>query len=49
MEETVTIKKSEYDSLKDDSKKLEALEAMGVDNWQGWDDAMEIYLAEENE
>jgi len=42
-EETVTISKKEYDDLLDDSLKLSALEGVGVDNWCGWDDAMEAY------
>jgi hypothetical protein len=39
----VTISKKEYDDLLDDSLKLSALEGVGVDNWCGWDDAMEAY------
>lgn len=42
-EETVTISKKEYESLKDDSFKLECLEGGGVDNWEGYDFAMEEY------
>jgi len=42
MEETVTISKKEYESLLEDSEKLSALEAAGVDNWEGYDDAMEM-------
>jgi hypothetical protein len=37
----VTIPKSEYDELLHDSKKLNALESAGVDNWEGYDFAME--------
>lgn len=44
--ETVTISKAEYQSLVRDSSVLNALEAMGVDNWQGYGDAM-AYLEEE--
>jgi hypothetical protein len=33
-EETITIKKSEYDKLVEDAKMLAALEACGVDNWE---------------
>ena len=43
MEETVTISKKEYESLLEDSKKLTALENAGVDNWEGFDEAREIY------
>ena len=42
MEETITISIKEYNSLQEDSQKLMALEAAGVDNWQGYDDAMVI-------
>ena len=36
----VTISKTFYDALIADQKKLTALEASGVDNWEGYDDAM---------
>lgn len=39
MDEEITIKKSEYDRLVADSKMLNALEAQGVDNWEGYDEA----------
>ena len=42
MEETVTISKKEYESVLEDSKKRTALENAGVDNWQGYDYAMEL-------
>ena len=42
MEETVAISKKEYESLLEDSEKLSALEAAGVDNWEGYDNAMEM-------
>lgn len=42
-EETVTISKEEYESLLQDRKWLEALEGAGVDNWEGYDYAREIY------
>lgn len=38
---TVTISRSEYDSLLDDSKTLSKLEAAGVDNWEGYSYAFE--------
>lgn len=40
-EETIIIKKSVYDELMENSKKLEALEDCGVDNWEGYDEALE--------
>ena len=42
-EETINISLKEYEDLIDDSLKLSALEGVGVDNWCGWDDAMEAY------
>lgn len=41
-EESVNITLEEYKQLKQDSLKLEALEGAGVDNWEGYDDAMEM-------
>ena len=41
-QETVTITKEAYESLLEDSKRLLALESAGVDNWQGFDYAMEL-------
>lgn len=37
---SVTISRDEYDSLKRDSRMLEALRSAGVDNWEGYDDAL---------
>lgn len=44
--ETVTIPKSEYARLIKDSDFLDCLLACGVDNWQGYDDAVEMYEEE---
>lgn len=41
-EETVTIKKSEYDFLVEREEWLSYLEAAGVDNWSGYDYAIEM-------
>jgi len=41
-EETVTISKKEYESLKEDARWLQCLESAGVDNWQGIDYAYEL-------
>lgn len=38
--DTVTISTAEYNQLVKDSKKLSALEAGGVDNWEWYDEAM---------
>jgi hypothetical protein len=45
-DQTVTIPKSEYDALIKASIKLSCLENQGVDNWSGYDDAMDAYRAE---
>ena len=34
---------AEIEKLKEDSHKLECLQCYGVDNWQGYDDAMQYY------
>jgi hypothetical protein len=41
-EETVTITKSEYEQLIRRECLISALEAVGVDNWQGWGEHREI-------
>lgn len=41
--EMVMITKEEYESLLEDSAWLNALESAGVDNWNGYDYAREIY------
>ena len=46
---TVTISEEEYEHLLDNSNKLSCLEACGVDNWGGWDDAMEMYHSEDED
>jgi len=47
MEETVTIPKKEYESLLEDQKLLQCLKGAGVDNWQGYDYAIEMMQEEE--
>ncbi len=41
MEDKITITTEEYDRLLEAKNKLAALEAAGVDNWDGYDFAME--------
>lgn len=41
MDTTVTITTIEYLRLLDDSKKLAALEAGGVDNWEWYSESLE--------
>lgn len=36
LNETVTISREEYDSLREDAAELRRLEAAGVDNWEGY-------------
>jgi len=48
-EETITISKKEYESLKEDARWLQCLENAGVDNWQGIDYAYEIKRREGEE
>ncbi|MGE6778237.1 hypothetical protein ACQKFL_11415 [Vreelandella titanicae] len=43
--ETITISRGEYEQLLADQAKLRALEAMGVDNWSGYDSAMQQLAA----
>lgn len=43
MEETIKISVKEYEELREDQKLIRALEAAGVDNWEGYDYAMDIY------
>lgn len=40
------VEESYYNSLEKDSTKLSCLECAGVDNWSGWDYAMEEFLKE---
>lgn len=42
MGDTIEINKEEYQELVRAQMKLESLEAVGVDNWEGYDAAMEI-------
>ncbi len=49
MPKEVTISREEYEELFDSQQKLHALEAAGVDNWDGWDEAMEILAEWEDE
>ena len=42
-QEMVLIPKSEYESLLEDSRWLQCLEDAGVDNWQGYDYARDLW------
>ena len=41
--ETITIPLEEYQDLQESSKFLSCLEAAGVDNWDGYDYALEEF------
>jgi len=43
VEDSVTIPASEYEKLKEGYSKWYALEVSGVDNWEGYDEAMKIH------
>ena len=49
--ETITITRAEYQRLLEDSNKLLALKSVGVGNWEGYDEAMELFkeIQEERE
>jgi hypothetical protein len=49
MEETITITKQEYDQLVEDQQFLHALQNAGVDNWEGYDYALELLEKDEGE
>lgn len=46
-EETITITKKEHESLMRSERKLMYLEGAGVDNWEGFDIAMEQMAEDE--
>lgn len=46
-DELITITKEELNNLIERSEFLECLEACGVDNWQGYDDAWEMMNEED--
>ncbi len=41
--DSMTIPKEEYEKLIEDANMLAALEGAGVDNWQGYDMAIDLY------
>ena len=46
---SVTISEEEYSDLKSDSKFLDCLRSLGVDNWDGWDEAIDLYNEDEED
>ena len=47
MSNTITLTQGEYDELIRASEKLLCLEMAGVDNWEGYDDAIRELSGEE--
>jgi len=45
----VTITQKEHNKLLEDSNFLEALKCLGVDNWSGYSEAMELLEEWDNE
>lgn len=45
--ETVTLTKAEYERMLERLEWLDCLEAAGVDNWEGYDIALEMLDGEE--
>jgi hypothetical protein len=45
-DDVVTISRREYEQLLKDSDWLSCLEAAGVDNWEGFDNAREMWAEE---
>lgn len=48
-EETVTIRKTYFEELLQRSHELAALDTAGVDNWEGYGEAMRVLHGEEDE
>lgn len=46
-DDMVTIPKKEYDKLFNDSEFLNALRAAGVDNWEGYSEALKLIQEDE--
>lgn len=45
--DNVTITQEEYDNLLEDSIFLQALSSAGVDNWEGYEDALDALEEDE--
>lgn len=43
METTITISRKDYDELMEDQQLLNCLRNGGLDNWEGWDDAIAMF------
>lgn len=49
MDNIVMVDKEVYEQLLEDQRFLECLRANGVDNWEYWDDACEMFHEEDDE
>lgn len=49
MANQITISMDEYETLKEDSRFLSCLQGAGVDNWCGYDDALQTYHYDESD
>ena len=49
LDNVVLVTKSRYEGLQDAESLLSCLQACGVDNWIGYDDAMSMYYADKEE
>ena len=47
MNDIVEITQEEYDALLEDQKMLEALYEAGVEEWEGYDEALELFHADD--
>ena len=47
--ETITISTREYEQLLKDQLWLQCLEEAGIDNWEGFDEALNIWREYENQ
>ncbi len=45
----ITINKAEYDALKEAELMLQCLESCGVNNWEGYEYALDTFEEERNE
>lgn len=43
IDDTVNVPRGEYEDLLERSAWLSALQAAGVNSWEGWDEALDIY------
>lgn len=49
MDDTVTISKKEYEQLLKDRRFLACLKSAGVDNWCGYEDALDMCYGDDDD